>query len=180
MDGKVKKLTHKEQAFVREYLIDLNGKEAALRACYAPGNAKVQACQMLQKPHIIKALAEAMQARIERTEIDQDWVIERLQSIVERCMQAEPVLVRADGEWVETGEYRFDAAGANKALELLGKHLNMWIERKEVKSEVTGKDGGPIETKSTLEAGPGVLGVLSALTRATSRRQDDSAEGDSA
>ena len=42
--------------------------------------------------------------------------------------------------------------------------------------ELTGKGGEPIETKSTLEAGPGVSGVLQALERATSRRSDNSDE----
>lgn len=31
-----------------------------------------------------------------------------------------------DKEGNETGEYRFDSAGANRALELLGRHLGMW------------------------------------------------------
>lgn len=55
--------------------------------------------------------------------LDRGWVISRLMTITERCMQAEPVL---DREGNETGEYKFDSSGANKALELLGKTLRMW------------------------------------------------------
>ena len=44
-------------------------------------------------------------------------------------------------------------------------------------NEHTGKDNGPIETKSTLEAGPGLSGVLQALGRATTTRQDIGNEG---
>lgn len=45
------------------------------------------------------------------------------------------------------------------------------------KRELTGKDGKAIETKSTLEAGPGIFGVLQSLKRATTKRPVDSDQG---
>ena len=44
-------------------------------------------------------------------------------------MQAAPVLDR-DGE--PTGEYQYQGQAANRALELLGKELGMFVERKQV------------------------------------------------
>ena len=46
------------------------------------------------------------------------------------CMQAEPVIVGGE----PTGEYKFDSSGANKALELVGKHVNIqaWKEKTEI------------------------------------------------
>ncbi len=41
-------------------------------------------------------------------------------------MQAEPVLVFQDGQWVESGEYKYDSAGANKATEMIGKHIGFF------------------------------------------------------
>ena len=38
---------------------------------------------------------------------------------------------RSSGEWEETGEYKFDSAGANRATELLGKHLGMFVDKVE-------------------------------------------------
>lgn len=46
-------------------------------------------------------------------------------------MQAVPVVDRHGGP---TGEFRFDAAGALRALELIGRELGMFVERKEVRS----------------------------------------------
>lgn len=63
---------------------------------------------------------------IERTGLTREWVIDKLQTMVERCMQAEPVYQMVDGERVETGEYQFDSSGANQALRMLGDTLGMF------------------------------------------------------
>lgn len=57
-----------------------------------------------------------------------EWVIDRLIENVERAMQLRSV-VGPDGK--ETGEYKYDGAVANRALELLGKEIGMFIERRE-------------------------------------------------
>lgn len=54
----LKGITPKQKRFCREYLIDCNGKQAAIRAGYAPNYACEQACMMLVKPHIAAYLAE--------------------------------------------------------------------------------------------------------------------------
>ena len=67
----------------------------------------------------------AMKARTERTEVDQDWVVERLVENANRAMQAVPVIDR-DGN--ETGKFTYAGSVANRALELLGKHAGMFKE----------------------------------------------------
>ena len=69
-----------------------------------------------------------MDKRSERVEIDADYVLTSIRDIVERCKQAEPVMkYDADSKaMVETGEYKFDSAGALKGLDLLGKHLKLF------------------------------------------------------
>jgi hypothetical protein len=57
-------------------------------------------------------------------------VIERLRENVKRAMQAQPVIDRAGNP---TGSYVYNGAAANRALELLGKELGMFIERRENK-----------------------------------------------
>ncbi|PZP53765.1 MAG: terminase [Agrobacterium fabrum] len=71
-------LTKKQRRFVEEYLIDLNGAQAAIRAGYSGRNANDQAAQLLAKPAIRDAIASAMQSRSERTQVDADWVLQRL------------------------------------------------------------------------------------------------------
>jgi phage terminase small subunit len=51
-------LNAKQTAFVREYLIDSNGKQAAIRAGYAPKNAEVRASELLRKSKVKSLLAE--------------------------------------------------------------------------------------------------------------------------
>lgn len=84
--------------------------------------------------------------------LDTFYVLKNLKSVAERCMQAEEVLDREgnpvfiqgpDGEYAP--QYKFDQAGANKSLELIGKHVGMFND----KVEHTGKNGGPIQTVNT-------------------------------
>jgi phage terminase small subunit len=56
------KLTPKQEAFVREYLVDLNGAAAARRAGYSENSAKQIASENLTKPDLMKAIEEAFAA----------------------------------------------------------------------------------------------------------------------
>lgn len=138
------KLTAKQKAFCEEYMIDLNATQAAIRAGYKPDNAQQMSTENLLKPVIKDYIEQLMDKRSEITMIDSYFVIENLKNNVNRCMQSEPVL---DNEGLETGEYQFNAAGANKALELLGKHLGLFVERK----EHSGPNGTPVKMDNIFE-----------------------------
>jgi phage terminase small subunit len=71
-------LTQKQAIFIEEYLIDLNGAQAAIRAGYSPNTAKEQAFDLLTRPHIKAALSKAMEARVSRTKITADRVLEEI------------------------------------------------------------------------------------------------------
>ncbi len=71
-------LTARQQRFVKEYLVDPVGAQAAIRAGYSPRGAAVAACQLLKKPDIAAAIAKAKAERSERTRIDADWLLTRL------------------------------------------------------------------------------------------------------
>jgi phage terminase small subunit len=70
-----KKLSQKQQAFVREYLIDLNAAAAARRAGYCKNRADAMGWENLRKPEIAAAIQTAKDKRAERTEITQDRVL---------------------------------------------------------------------------------------------------------
>lgn len=74
-------LTAKQATFVREYLVDLNGKQAAIRAGYSPKTAEAQASRLLTYAKVSKAVAAAQAERAKRTEIDADRVIAELAKI---------------------------------------------------------------------------------------------------
>ena len=62
-------LTAKQRAFVRDYLIDLNATQAALRAGYSEKTAYASGAENLKKPQIATAIEAAMKNRADRTEI---------------------------------------------------------------------------------------------------------------
>lgn len=74
-------MTPKQEAFVREYLIDLNATQAAIRAGYSAKTAEQQGARMLRNVKVAEAIAAAMQARSQRTEITADYVLNRLVEI---------------------------------------------------------------------------------------------------
>lgn len=74
-------LTPKQERFVQEYLIDLNGKQAAIRSGYAEGSAEVAASRLLSNDKVRAAVDEAMEKRSARTEITQDMVLAELGKI---------------------------------------------------------------------------------------------------
>ncbi|SOB54759.1 terminase small subunit [Pseudomonas lundensis] len=74
-------LTAKQQRFIAEYLIDLNAAQAAIRAGYAVKGAKDQAYQLMQRPEVVAAIKEAIEARNQRVQVDADYVLNRLTEI---------------------------------------------------------------------------------------------------
>src|SRR5271155_943246 len=68
-------LTPKQARFVEEYLVDANGKAAAIRAGYSPKTAEVQASRLLRSPKVRVPFEDAMQARSKRTEVTADRVV---------------------------------------------------------------------------------------------------------
>lgn len=79
--GTAGKLTTRQAAFVREYLIDLNGAQAAIRAGYSRAGASVTASKLIALPKVGAAVSEALKKRQERTQVKADDVLRELASI---------------------------------------------------------------------------------------------------
>lgn len=71
---------------------------------------------------------KATQLAAERLSIGREWVMARLVENANRAMQAEAVV--RDG--MPSGEYKYDGSVANRALELLGKEIGMFVDRSKV------------------------------------------------
>jgi len=74
-------LTLKRSRFVEEFLVDLNGKQAAIRTGYSPRTAEVQASRLLSNAKVDAAVKQAMQARSRRTGITADRVLIELAAL---------------------------------------------------------------------------------------------------
>jgi phage terminase small subunit len=129
----------KHERFAQELAKGKTAEEAYQVAGFKPnrGNATtlkhkqsilIRVSELLAEREVVHAQATA--DAIKSTALTKEWVIETLKENVARAMQAKPAKTDDDGEAV--GEYQYQGSVANRALELLGKELGMFIERKEV------------------------------------------------
>jgi phage terminase small subunit len=69
-------------AFVREYIKDYNGAQAAIRAGYPKSRARKTASEILARPEVkedVQRRATAIDTQVtERTAIDKAWVVSKL------------------------------------------------------------------------------------------------------
>ena len=158
-------LTAKQQRFVVEYLFDLNATQAAIRAGYAAKGAKDQAYQLMQRPVIAAAIKEAMEARNQRTQVDADYVLNRLTEIDQMDLLDildDDMSIKPLSKWPKVWRQSlsgfdiaemFEGVGKErdlvglmkkikwpdkvKNLELLGKHVNVNAFREQVAVDVT-------------------------------------------
>lgn len=127
-------LTPRQERFCQEYLIDLNGTQAAIRAGYSRKTANEQSTRLLANVHISTRIGALKAERTERTEITADYVLYGLKEVAERCLQRRPVMEfdysekRMVQKKDEEGHavWEFDSSGANRAFELLGKHVGIF------------------------------------------------------
>jgi phage terminase small subunit len=132
------KLSPMHQKFVQEYLKDMNAKAAYIRAGYmARGNrAEASASRLLRHGKVAAAIQQAMDERAARVQITSDSIMEDLRYLADMCLgrKPQPQGIVVDGESVDVMITKLDPAGANKALETLGKHrdFQLWRENKNV------------------------------------------------
>lgn len=111
-------LTPKQAEFVRQYLIDLNAKQAAIRAGYSENTAEMQGSRLMSYAKVQQAVAEGQKqkaAKSARTALD---VLEDIQACTREA--------RAMG----------DLKTAFRGLELEGKHIGMFTEKIEHSGEI--------------------------------------------
>lgn len=133
-------LTPKQERFVQEFLIDLNSTQAAIRAGYSRRTAKSIGSENLTKPDIQAKISQDRAEQAEAAKISAKWVLDNLIEVSERCMQKTPVMkfdreekcMRQITDENGEGVWQFDASGANRALELIGKHIGMFVDKHDV------------------------------------------------
>ncbi|MGJ0125934.1 terminase small subunit [Pantoea sp. RHCKP32] len=155
-------LTDKQEMFCREYLIDLNATQAAIRAGYSDNTARKIGSENLTKPDIAQRIIDLKSERNERVEVNADYVLRRLVEIDEMDVLD---ILKDDGglkmvhEWpkvwrttlsgldILTTVTNFDETTMEnilkkikwpdkvKNLELLGKHVAVQAFREQVKTE---------------------------------------------
>ena len=187
-------LTAKQARFVDEYMVDLNATQAAIRSGYSPKTAGDIGRQLLRKTPVAIAIAERQRAVSERTGVTVERVISELakigfsdirnvvnwgDAVGVKDPETGEVLITNGVALIPASDLNEDAAACiaeisqtregvmkvklhdkRAALVDLGKHLGMFKDT----VELTGKDGGPIQTEGKMD-----LTALNAGERAALR-----------
>ena len=181
-------LNQRQELFCREYIKDLNGTQAAIRAGYSPRTADRMAYELLKKPEIQAFVLQSKAERVEEVKIDANYVLKRLIEIDE--MDVADILddggdflpIRSWPKVWRTTLSGLDIAIINsgdteaiikkikwpdkvKNLELLGKHIGVGAFTEKV--DHTSSDGSMSPAKPTraeiLEAQQAIGGELGGL-----------------
>jgi hypothetical protein len=131
----------KHELFAQELAKGISADQSYETAGFKPN--RHNAATLARKQHILDRVAEILVEResihaqatadaVKSVGLTKQWVIETLMENVARAMQAKPAKV--DDEGAAVGEYVYQGSVANRALELLGKEVGMFIDRKEVRT----------------------------------------------
>lgn len=149
-------LTPKQAMFVREYLVDLNATQAAIRAGYSAKTANEQGARLLANVSV----AQHVQAGMDKRAADVDISATRVLKEIAKMAFFDPrKLLNDDGSPKKIGDLDDDTAAAvagievvtkgnadlgfadilkikladkSKNLELLGRHLKLFTDKVEI------------------------------------------------
>jgi len=179
MAGKKKRgFTAKQKAFIREWPVDRNGTQAAIRAGYSARTAAVTASQLLTNPKIRAAIDAHEKKLADRAEKTGAEIIKELERIgfsnmaefvefgskkgltindlsalsedAKRCVSEVAVTKSKSG-----GSLRFKLHNKEKALELLGKRFGLFPDKVEVSGDVSFADLADMADDDTEETDTG-------------------------
>lgn len=148
----------KHERFCQEYIIDLNATKAAERAKYSKRTANEQGCRLLANVSVQKRIAKLKEERAARTQITQDRVIEELKILAFSDFRDYGEIVKEFGiDRLKLNTFKeikgeatraiksisekiskdgvqlsFKLHGKTQAIELLGKHLGMFVDKFDV------------------------------------------------
>lgn len=150
----------KQQAFIKEYLIDLNATKAAIRAGYSEKWAGTNADKLLKNTKIASAIQKAMDERANKLEITAERVLQEIAKLAfgniknvyasngqlippqDLPEDVSATITEVTEEQLGTGEgavlvrRKYKIADKKANLELLGKHLRLFTDRLEAKDDI--------------------------------------------
>lgn len=139
MAEEVKKaITDKQKRFVREWLVDMNGTRAAIRAGYSEKSAAQTASRLMKDPAVREYRDALLKEEFDSLGITRHSLAVEVWRVYERCAAATPVLQWDSNlrEYIESGDWQFDSKGCLKALGM----LNGMLERMERSEDEDGAD----------------------------------------
>lgn len=176
-DDELKPLPPRQMRFVEEYVKDLNGGAAAIRAGYSSHTASSIASEYLARPEIAQWVERAKAIRLSRTHYEADTVLQEMATLAHSdvshyALDENDQVILAPGapsdamkaiKKIKRKIKRFDSRNGNPGwtevdveielwdkpgpLKLMGRHVGIFPDR----VEVTGKDGAPLSSLTDQE-----------------------------
>lgn len=153
-------LTAKQQRFVQEYLIDLNGRQAAIRCGYSKHTAEVQASRLLSKANIAAAVKAGQERLAKKAGVTAERIVQEY-ALLGFCNMADYITgdgperridlstltreqaaaiteltvdtyTERDGDdTIPVKRTKFKLADKKGALDSLARHLGMFVDKTE-------------------------------------------------
>lgn len=141
-------LTPKQDLFVKEYLIDLNATQAAIRAGYSEKTAYSQGQRLLKDVEIAQAIQLRRDQLSEKVEVSQERIVSEYAKMAfydPAQLAGHPMNGPGDiptlpedvrraivgWGWDKAGNFTIKLADKNAALTNLGRHLGMFTDKVE-------------------------------------------------
>lgn len=154
--AKERPLTPKQDMFVREYLVDLNATQAAIRAGYSAKTAEEQGYQLLRKTSVQSAIQAGMDKRAVSVDIsatrvlneiaklaffdprkllNDDGTPKRIHELDDETAAAVAgidIVTKGNDDLGYADILKIKLADKSKNLELLGRHLKLFTDKIEL------------------------------------------------
>lgn len=165
-------LSDQQKQFAKEYAVDFNGTQAAIRAGYSKKTAGSQASSLLKKLNIQEEIAKNIDTRSEKAEVDAMWVLNRLMKELTADaadIHDEEGNIKPIHEWpliwrqglvagfeVQSGKdgstiTKVKISDRIKRLELLGKHIDIMAFATKIEHDYGDTEGLSLEGVGNLE-----------------------------
>ncbi len=125
-------LNHKQKQFYKEWLIDANATQAAIRAGYSKKTAYSQGQRLLKNVEGQKYLAELMAEKESELIASQDEVLKYLTSVMRGKSKSTEIVVEGIGDGCSEARIVLKEPSEKerlKAAELLGKRYGLYTDK---------------------------------------------------
>ncbi len=125
-------LNHKQKQFYKEWLIDANATQAAIRAGYSKKTAYSQGQRLLKNVEGQKYLAELMAEKESKLIASQDEVLKYLTSVMRGKSQSTEIVVEGIGDGCSEARTVLKEPSEKerlKAAELLGRRYGLYTDK---------------------------------------------------
>lgn len=119
-------LTAKQKRFVREWLVDMNGTRAAVRAGYSEKSAANTASRLMKDPDVQAYRNELLKAKFDELGITRHSLAVEVYEMMQKCKGGTPHMVwNSDTKTYEPdGTWEQNEKGLYKGAELLSRLLD--------------------------------------------------------